>query len=252
MYYCGRGALAQQLLLGGADAEAMGRFPTSRYPAIDLSTRRIAPPMCATSILTSRSISRLGQRAGVVTTHYTALFDTVREVTLDAAELAIEQVTMAGKKSPLTYWSEGDKLRIRLDRDYKHGQQFGVTVRYSAHPRTGLVFVHPMEGNPDLPTQAWTQGQTEYHHYWFPCHDFPNDRATTALKATVPGAYFALSNGKLDGVTENPERHENVRLAAGFPASRIPHHAGRWRVHRAARYVARDPGQLLCAPGTRR
>ncbi len=111
----------------------------------------------------------------------------MREVTLDAAELAIEQVTMAGRKAPLTYWSEGDKLRIRLDRDYKHGEQFAVTVRYSAHPRTGLVFVHPMEGNPDLPTQAWTQGQTEYHHYWFPCHDFPNDRATTALQSDRAG-----------------------------------------------------------------
>ena len=217
MYYCGRGALAQQLLLGGADAEAMGRFPDFALPG---DTAVYAPDRPAdvrhvdidvTLDFATDSVS------GVVTTHYTTLFDTVREVTLDAAELAIEQITMAGKKSPLTYWSEGDKLRIRLDRDYTYGQQFGVTVRYSAHPRTGLVFVHPMEGNPDLPTQAWTQGQTEYHHFWFPCHDFPNDRATTALKATVPGAYFALSNGKLDGVTENPDGTKTYAWRQDFP-----------------------------------
>ncbi len=217
MYYCGRGALAQQLLLGGADAEAMGRFPDFELPG---DTAVYAPDRPAdvrhveidvTLDFAADSVS------GVVTTHYTTLFDTVREVTLDAAELAIEQITMAGKKSPLTYWSEGDKLRIRLDRDYTYGQQFGVTVRYSAHPRTGLVFVHPMEGNPDLPTQAWTQGQTEYHHFWFPCHDFPNDRATTALKATVPGAYFALSNGKLDGVTENPDGTKTYAWRQDFP-----------------------------------
>ena len=160
MYYCGRGALAQQLLLGGADAEAMGRFPDFALPG---DTAVYAPDRPADVRHVEIDVTldfETDSVQGVVTTQYAALFDTVREVTLDATELAIEQVTMAGKKSPLTYWSEGDKLHIRLDRDYRHGQQFGVTVRYSAHPRTGLVFVHPMEGNPDLPTQAWTQGQT--------------------------------------------------------------------------------------------
>ena len=108
MYYCGRGALAQQLLLGGADAEAMGRFPDFALPG---DTAVYAPDRPAdvrhvdidvTLDFATDSVS------GVVTTHYTTLFDTVREVTLDAAELAIEQITMAGKKSPLTYWSEGD------------------------------------------------------------------------------------------------------------------------------------------------
>jgi aminopeptidase N len=217
MYYCGRGALAQQLLLGGADAEAMGHFPDFALPG---DTAVYAPDRPADVRHVEIDVAldfETDSVQGVVTTHYNALFDTVREVTLDAAELAIEQVTMAGKKTPLIYWSEGDKLRIRLDRDYAYGQQFGVTVRYSAHPRTGLVFVHPMEGNPDLPTQAWTQGQTEYHHYWFPCHDFPNDRATTALKATVPSAYFALSNGKLEGVTENPNGTKTYAWRQDFP-----------------------------------
>ncbi len=217
MYYCGRGALAQQLLFGGASAEALGRSPDFALPG---DTAVYAPDRPADVRHVDIDVTldfATDSVHGVVTTHYSALFDTVREVTLDAAELNIEQVTMEGKKTALEHWSEGDKLRIRLDRDYKYGDQFAVTVRYSARPRTGLVFVHALAGDPDLPTQAWTQGQTEYHHYWFPCHDFPNDRATTALKATVPGAYFALSNGKLEGVTENADGTKTYAWRLDFP-----------------------------------
>ncbi|MGH2516757.1 MAG: hypothetical protein ACRDHP_13980, partial [Ktedonobacterales bacterium] len=141
--------------------------------------------------------------AGAVTTTFSALFEEVREVTFDAAELAIERVTLAGADAPLAFWTAGEKLHVRLDRVYHHGEEFAVVVRYSARPRIGLVFVGPTEGNPDHPVQAWTQGETEYHHYWFPCHDFPNDRATTSLSATVPAAFFVLSNGKQEEARDN-------------------------------------------------
>jgi aminopeptidase N len=221
MYYCGRGALAHELLRGITDTEggllALGRAPAFALPG-DKPVYAPDRPADVRHVEIDVTLDFAAEAVrGIVTTHYSALFDHVGEVTLDATELAIEQVTMAGKKSPLAYWMEGEKLRIQLDRDYEYGQQFAVAVRYSAHPRNGLVFVHPMEGNPDLPTQAWTQGQTEYHHYWFPCHDFPNDRATTALKATVPGAFFALSNGKLEGVSEHPDGTKTYAWRQEFP-----------------------------------
>ncbi|HKV85310.1 MAG TPA: M1 family metallopeptidase, partial [Ktedonobacterales bacterium] len=140
--------------------------------------------------------------AGEVTTTFAALFEQVTEVTFDAAELAIERVSAQGGET-LQHWTEGEKLHVRLDRAYTHGERFAVTVRYATTPRIGLVFVEPLPGDPALPVQAWTQGETEYHHFWFPCHDFPNDRATTALSATVPGDFFVLSNGALQGVREH-------------------------------------------------
>ena len=42
--------------------------------------------------------------SGVVTISFEALFEDVSEITLDAAELAIEEVTMAGKKTPLRFF----------------------------------------------------------------------------------------------------------------------------------------------------
>ncbi len=157
---------------------------------------------------------------GVVTTSFKTLFEEIQEVSFDAAELLIETVTLAGTETPLAYWSEGEKLHVRLDRPYHYGEEFGVTVRYSAQPRTGVMFVAPETGNPDLPVQLWTQGETEYHHFWFPCHDFPNDRATTALKATVPGNFFVLSNGVLEGVEEQADGKKTYswRMDVAFPA----------------------------------
>ncbi|HEX8996508.1 MAG TPA: M1 family aminopeptidase [Ktedonobacterales bacterium] len=157
------------------------------------------------------------QVRGAVTHSFATLFDEVRVVSLDAAELHIEQVTLASGGAPLDWWSEGEKLRIQLDRAYTYGEEFGVRVVYWAQPRTGLVFVSPDAGNPDLPTQVWTQGETEYHHFWFPCHDFPNDRASTSLAATVPAAFFALSNGKLEGATDNGDGTKTYRWRQEIP-----------------------------------
>jgi aminopeptidase N len=38
-----------------------------------------------------------------------------------------------------------------------------------------------------IPSTAaiWSQGETEFNHYWFPCYDHPNDFTTTELFAIV-------------------------------------------------------------------
>jgi aminopeptidase N len=165
---------------------------------------------------------------GHVTHYFTALFDDLRAIALDAAELNIEAITLAGEDHTLDWWTEGEKLHIQLDRAYQHGEEFALRVRYWAQPRTGLVFVAPDAGDPNLPVMAWTQGETEYHHYWLPCHDFPNDRATTTLAATVPGAFFALSNGKLERVTDHHDGTKTYhwKQEVAFPAYLITLVAG--------------------------
>ena len=154
---------------------------------------------------------------GDVTTWFSALFEEVRAITLDAAELAISQVTLADGDKPLLFWTEGEQLRVTLDRTYHFGEEFGVRVRYHAQPRTGLRFVAPTKGDSQLPRQAWTQGETQFHHYWLPCHDFPNDRATTALSATVPASFIAISNGRLEEAHENGDGTKTFRWRQDVP-----------------------------------
>jgi aminopeptidase N len=142
------------------------------------------------------------QVSGVVTTTFRALFDDLRSVQLSASELEIERVSLVGGPA-LRATQDGRKLVIELDRAYQYGETFAIEIAYAARPRIGLHFVQPGADDPTRPVQAWTQGQPETNHFWFPCHDSPNDRATTALSVTVPAQYFALSNGRIDHVDED-------------------------------------------------
>lgn len=116
---------------------------------------------------------------------------------LDAGEMTINQVRMADG-GPLTFSYEGnEKLLVNLGRPYAAGEEIAVTVDYSAAPKRGLTFVMPTEHEPSRPFQIWSQGETELNHYWFPCYDHPNDRATSELIATVEEKYHVISNGTL-------------------------------------------------------
>ncbi|HEX6817710.1 MAG TPA: M1 family aminopeptidase [Ktedonobacterales bacterium] len=223
MYTCGCRDLALTLTsLGSAASAAMGDDAGPSF-ALPGDTPVYAPDRVADVADLHLNVTLDFERksvAGEATTTFSALFEQVSEVTFDAAELAIESVRSAEDDAPLSYWTEGEKLHVRLARAHTYGERFGVRVRYTATPRIGLEFVEPTRGNPDLPVQAWTQGETEYHHFWFPCHDFPNDRATTSLSATVPGDFFVLSNGVLDGVRENANGTKTYdwRMDKPYPA----------------------------------
>jgi aminopeptidase N len=162
---------------------------------------------------------------GTCATTVSALFDDVREVTLQATEMTISAVTFTSKRRPqpvaLDWNYDGAFVRIALDRPLRYGAEATLTITYQTAPRIGLNFVGPSKGDPDMAVQAHTQGQPEYAHYWFPCHDSPNDRATFALAARVPAPYFALSNGKLERIEEHPasnERTYHYSEAVPFPA----------------------------------
>ncbi|HLG73204.1 MAG TPA: M1 family aminopeptidase, partial [Chloroflexota bacterium] len=72
-----------------------------------------------------------------------------------------------------------------------------VAIRYAAEPQKGMYFLEPDEAYPDRPRQIWTQGQAEDTRYWIPSFDFPNQKLTTELIATVPEHLTVVSNGRL-------------------------------------------------------
>ncbi|MEO7003757.1 MAG: M1 family aminopeptidase [Ktedonobacterales bacterium] len=238
MYTCGSGDLTHLLfgqfgadLLGDAFSGPDGDAPTFSLPG----DKPIYAPDRAADVRHMDINVTLDFETktvhGDVTLHFTALFEQVHSVTLDAAEFQISAITQADttdSDASLNYWTEGEKLVIHLTRAYQHGEEFAVRVRYSVQPRTGLVFVGPEPGNSDLPEQVWTQGETEYHHFWLPCHDFPNDRATTTLAATVPARFFALSNGRLEEAHDNGDGTKTYRWRqeVAFPAYLITLVAG--------------------------
>ena len=142
---------------------------------------------------------------GVATTTFRPRNDGLREAVFDAIELAVESVTdEAGK--PLA-WRTGDRtLTIGLGRARPSTRSITTVVTYTATPRRGLYFNRPDAGYPKRPVQVWTQGQAEDSACYFPCFDFPGEKFTTEMLATVPAAWFALSNGRLVEVTEDRRR----------------------------------------------
>ncbi|MGZ3625355.1 MAG: M1 family aminopeptidase [Ktedonobacteraceae bacterium] len=140
--------------------------------------------------------------SGTVYTTFSTLYDYLKTITFDAVELHIERVKLEHGKE-LSYSVSEKKLIVTLDRAYKYAEEFTITVEYHAKPRTGLHFMKPEPEDPTRPVQAWTFGQPRYHSHWFPCHDAPNDRATTEIIATVPAQFITISNGDLLSVTDH-------------------------------------------------
>ncbi len=143
--------------------------------------------------------------AGTVTIDLTPFADDFRTLTLDADGLTIADVTRAGRTAPLPFQVSDGHLDITLDRPYHAAEPLTVTVRYQAvKPKRGAWFIaaHPKSHTPRV---LWTQGESEDTHAWFPCYDFPNDRATSEIWATVDADDLTISNGALVGQEKNAD-----------------------------------------------
>ena len=138
---------------------------------------------------------------GRVTVTLRALRPGFDSVVLDAgALLEIEDVTAATAAAPRYRFEHvRDTLVVHLPRAVAAGDTAGFVIRYRgviANGR-GLTFIEADSLPPARPRQVWSQGEDDNNHDWFPTYDFPNDRATWELIATVPRGYTAVSNGRL-------------------------------------------------------
>ena len=134
---------------------------------------------------------------GICTLSFTVISGESSTVELDAAEMEIRQVEDPDG-NPLDFEHIGEKLKIFPIEPYDKGESSSLSIHYLVQePRLGLYFVLPDEEYPDRPVQAWTQGQDNDSRYWFPCFDYPNEKATSETIITVDERFFALSNGKL-------------------------------------------------------
>src|SRR5271163_714586 len=144
---------------------------------------------------------------GTATHTLAAILDGLKKLEFDAAEMEVSAVRVGGEAHAFDH--SDDKLRIALERPLHAGDEVEVAIDYSSRPRRGLYFIGPDAGYPDKPLEAWTQGEDEDSRYWFPCYDYPNDRVTSEVIATVPETFTAVSNGEL--LSNNVNRAEHTR-----------------------------------------
>jgi aminopeptidase N len=134
------------------------------------------------------------------------LADDFKEIELDAGEMSIKSVTLDGGPSLKFDYRNNEKLFVSLDHPYTPANTIAVMISYSAAPKKGLTFILPTESDPGRPRQIWSQGEARTNHYWFPCYDYPNDKATSELIATVEDNYRVISNGVLESTAPEPNR----------------------------------------------
>ncbi|MFN8652991.1 MAG: M1 family aminopeptidase [Gemmatimonadales bacterium] len=142
---------------------------------------------------------------GRVTTTLRALRPAFDSVVLDAGDLlTITRVsarpkTPAGKGAELRFSRMRDTLVVYLPKAANFGDTLSFVIDYQGTVRNGkgLTFIEADSLPPRRPRQIWSQGEDHDNHYWFPTYDFPNDKATWELVATVPKGFTAVSNGKL-------------------------------------------------------
>ncbi|WP_430612360.1 M1 family aminopeptidase [Flavobacterium sp. JP2137] len=131
---------------------------------------------------------------------------------LDAKAMLIHQVRLLTDKGEkkLKFHYDGLVIRIELDKSYSRAEPYTVHIAYTARPNEvegtgsaaindnkGIYFINPLGTTAGLPTQIWTQGETESASCWFPTIDKTNQKTTQEIYLTYPQKYVSLSNGSL-------------------------------------------------------
>lgn len=184
-------------------------LPAPRYiPSHDFDTQNIK--------LDLRFDWEREQLLGIETITLVPLLTDLRRIELDAANMTFNSIKLASDV-PLKFEFDQsqEKLRIMLDRAYQPSDVLNIVIDYRtngaptsptvASTGNGLVFIKPTADDRKRPRQIWSQGESEYNHYWFPCYDHPNDFTTTEIVATVEKPLMVISNGKLLSTKENKD-----------------------------------------------
>ncbi len=118
----------------------------------------------------------------------------LRVVHFDACEMQVGTIKLDGAETRSDY--DGRRITLELERPLDLSRHV-VSIDYSTVPRQGGYFVGPDEAYPHKPVQFWTHSETECARYWYPCHDYPDDKSASEISVAVPEGFTAISNGKL-------------------------------------------------------
>jgi aminopeptidase N len=190
-------------------SQSPGLPPAQYIPSRDYDTRHIK--------LDLRFDWEREQALGVATITFAPLVSNLRSIEFDAADMTFNSVKLSSG-TPLQFKTDAakEKLRVALDRAYQPKDVLTLVIDYHTNGAVtqrglygsfgrGLRFIKPTLKEPDSPHQIWSQSEPEYSHYWFPCHDHPNDFVTTEIIATVNNPLTIISNGSLIETKNNAD-----------------------------------------------
>lgn len=126
----------------------------------------------------------------------------VESLALDARAMQVSSVAVVGHD--VKFKHDGQRLDVAFVPAIGPDETAEIVTSYSLDdPPLGLIWTPESPAWPGRAPQIHTQGQPETNSFWFPCHDFPNEKLTSELIATVPAGFLVGSNGRLVG-----QKHE--------------------------------------------
>ncbi len=157
---------------------------------------------------------------GRVTTTLVALRPGLDSVILDAGARLIMARIADGRGATLRSERHGDTLVVHPARPIAFHDTLRFSIDYHARVDNGqgLTFIQS-EGQAHRPQQIWSQGEDHNNHFWFPTYDFPNDKMSWELVATVPQQYTVVSNGRLVADQKLPGGSHAVTWRQDLPSS---------------------------------
>jgi len=180
--------LVAPALSAQSNAELMANDHYTRSHDYDLIHQRIA--------VSAFNWDSLSFEGSVVTT-LVALRPAFDSIVLDEGALLENKSVVDRAGHALKTTRHGDSLVVFPAAPARFGDTLVFTVTYHGKIKngSGLTFI-TTDGMPHRPRQIWSQGEDHDNHFWFPTYDFPNDKMTWELSATVDQNDMAVSNGK--------------------------------------------------------
>jgi aminopeptidase N len=139
---------------------------------------------------------------GVATLTTTPIGIARSSLTLNARKtMTFSKVTVDGQAATFTH--ENDLLTITFPKAVELGETAVVEMTYHADKPTGNASglnwfkTRPGEEREKQGAMVYSQGEGDYNSYWFPCHDYPNDKLTSEITVTVDSGYEVVSNGHM-------------------------------------------------------
>jgi aminopeptidase N len=172
---------------------------------------------------------------------------------LDFRHLHISSLRVNGKRA--RFKRRGQELKITPRHGLRKGTRFRVRVRYRGHPRPIVDPDGSKEGWVPTDDGAFVVGEPQGAPSWFPCNDYPTDKASYRFRVNVPMGTTAVANGALlDRVTKDVRTTFTWRERSPMASYLATVTTGRFRVTQSRAnglpsYVALDPREAADAAG---
>jgi aminopeptidase N len=173
---------------------------------------------------------------------------------LDFRHLSISSLRVNGERA--SFKRRGQELKITPRSGLREGRQFTVRVDYRGHPRPVIDPDGSKDGWTPTDDGAFVASEPQGSPSWFPCNDYPTDKATYGIRVSVPKGKTAVANGELLSRTTHGDRtiftwHEGSPMATYLATVTTgKFNVTQSRANGIPSYVAVDPREAQASAGS--